>query len=601
MGKITKDDFSKMDLEELVNQLNNAMEIAHLGMYEWDVENDIVNFNEQGYIIAGISPEDFNHNMSFIIQNILHKDSKEDFINAIKAVKNNKAIANNVYRLNRPDGKEYWIEFKSRIICQNGQVVKLVGVIMDVTERVINTRHLEENVNFIKMLIENIPSPIFYKDVQGLYRHFNRYFEKFLGLEKEEILGKTVYDVAPDELAKVYDKADKELMESKGKQVYESFIEDADGNRRNVIFRKSAHLNEKGDIEGLIGLIQDVTPLRKAEEELKRIYKAQETLMKFNQTIMSYDNEKSFLHDILTDFMRVFEQVATGILLEVDEEGIVSLYDSHGLAVIDKAAAMKYEDSYIYKITRGEHNKIHVLNEIDFSEFPSDDPGLEIVKNNPLKSNIFIPILYEGEIKWFFVYAAVDKGAFDEEDCILAEYIRTEMDVIIKTFKLLQKTLQMARYDGVTGLMNRVYFDESIRALMEAKRCSSCHIVLIDVDDLKLINDVLGHDKGDYYLSYIGSLSRKFFSVDTMWGRIGGDEFAAAIPEIPREELEKRMEEMRIAYERHIFENTDGEIKSSFSYGIATSQRDGNTYKELLKAADKRMYIYKHFHKKNKI
>lgn len=600
MGKITKVDFSKMDLEELVNQLNNAMEIAHLGMYEWDVVNDTVSFNEHGYIITGICSDNFDHNMSFIVENVIHEDSKEDFINAIKAVKKNKVIANNVYRLNRPDEKEYWIEFKSRIICHGGQVVKLVGVVMNVTERVINTRLLEENVNFIKMLIENIPSPIFYKDAQGLYRHFNKYFEEFLGLEKEQILDKTVYDVAPEELAEVYDKADKALMASKDKQVYESMVEDADGNRKNVIFRKSAHLNEKGDIEGLIGLIQDVTPLRKAEEELKRIYKAQETLMKFNQTIMSYDSEKKFLHDILTDFMRVFEQSVTGILLEVDEDGIVSLYDSHGLIMIDKTAAMKYEESYIYMITRGQHNKIHVLNEIDFSQFPSDDPGLEIVKNNPIQSNIFIPLMYEGEIKWFFIYAAVEKNAFNEEDCILAEYIRTEMDVIIRTFKLLQKTLQMARYDGVTGLMNRVYFDESIKMLMERKRCSSCHVVLIDVDDLKLINDVLGHDKGDYYLNYIGRLSRKFFSMDTLWGRIGGDEFAAAIPEMPREELKKRMEEMRAAYEQHISENTHGDIKTSFSYGIGTSQRDGDTYKALLKAADKRMYIYKHFHKKNK-
>jgi PAS domain S-box-containing protein len=52
-------------------------------------------------------------------------------------------------------------------------------------------------LTFLKTLIDAIPSPIFYQDISGLYLGCNRAFEEFLGLKKEKLVGKSVYDVFP--------------------------------------------------------------------------------------------------------------------------------------------------------------------------------------------------------------------------------------------------------------------------------------------------------------------------------------------------------------------------------------------------------------------
>lgn len=107
---------------------------------------------------------------------------------------------------------------------------------MDITEEIQNKRKLEMELNFVKTLIDIIPSPVFYKNREGFYKYFNSAFQNALGLTREQIFNKTVYDIVVKERADIYKKADDELMNSKGKQVYETKFLHADGTLRDVIF-----------------------------------------------------------------------------------------------------------------------------------------------------------------------------------------------------------------------------------------------------------------------------------------------------------------------------------------------------------------------------
>ena len=123
---------------------------------------------------------------------------------------------------------------------------------------------------FFQSLINAITLPIFYKDKNGNYLGCNKAFEKFLGRPREKIINKTIYDLSPKDLAEVYEAKDKELIESKGIQEYESSVEHADGTRSNVLFKKSTFKDEKGDVSGLIGIIIDITEKKQAEYLLVR-------------------------------------------------------------------------------------------------------------------------------------------------------------------------------------------------------------------------------------------------------------------------------------------------------------------------------------------
>ena len=118
-------------------------------------------------------------------------------------------------------------------------------------------------------MIDAIPYPVFYKNAAGRYLGCNRAFEQDLGLARGRILGKTVYDFAPRELAEQYQQADQELLEKPGIQTYESSVAYADGSRRKVVFNKATFQDAEGKVAGLVGTIIDITERKRAEEQLR--------------------------------------------------------------------------------------------------------------------------------------------------------------------------------------------------------------------------------------------------------------------------------------------------------------------------------------------
>ena len=130
---------------------------------------------------------------------------------------------------------------------------------------------LRERETFLNTLLEAIPIPVFYKDKEGRYLGFNKAFEGFFGETRERLIGKTVFDISPPELAEIYHTRDNELIEKGETQTYESQVKNVDGQLRDVIFNKAAFTNRKGKIGGLIGGILDITEQKTAEKEREKM------------------------------------------------------------------------------------------------------------------------------------------------------------------------------------------------------------------------------------------------------------------------------------------------------------------------------------------
>jgi len=125
----------------------------------------------------------------------------------------------------------------------------------------------ENALGFQQQLLNAIPVPVFYKAKDGRYTGCNKAFEEFFGMESEKFIGKTVFEIAPEEIAKVYDDKDQELLNSPGSQIYEFVVKKEDGNNRNVIFHKATFTDINGLVSGLIGAVLDITDRRKIEGE----------------------------------------------------------------------------------------------------------------------------------------------------------------------------------------------------------------------------------------------------------------------------------------------------------------------------------------------
>jgi PAS domain S-box-containing protein len=128
---------------------------------------------------------------------------------------------------------------------------------------------LNSQADFSQNLIDLIPSPIFYKNIEGEYLGCNRAFAGFFGKVRSDIIGKTVYEMGPKEIADKYFEKDRELFEHPGMQVYDWKAKNSNGVIRDVVFYKATFPDNGGKVGGLIGVMVDVTERKKAELALR--------------------------------------------------------------------------------------------------------------------------------------------------------------------------------------------------------------------------------------------------------------------------------------------------------------------------------------------
>ncbi|MDP1994595.1 MAG: PAS domain S-box protein, partial [Ignavibacteria bacterium] len=167
----------------------------------------------------------------------------------------------------RKDGSEYDVEVHLQLIDSEIGLVFL-AIVNDITERKRAEETLIERENFLNTLLDAIPIPVFYKDNNGRYLGVNKAYETFFGTSRNELIGKTVFEISPPELAEIYNAKDIELLENGVNQQYEFQIKTKKDLIRDVIFNKAVFTGNSGKVEGLIGTILDITERKQAEKTL---------------------------------------------------------------------------------------------------------------------------------------------------------------------------------------------------------------------------------------------------------------------------------------------------------------------------------------------
>ncbi len=153
-----------------------------------------------------------------------------------------------------------------------------------------------------------------------------------------------------------------------------------------------------------------------------------------------------------------------------------------------------------------------------------------------------------------------------------------------------EKLEYLSLHDKLTGLYNRVLFEEEMKRLQNSREYPIT-MMSCDVDGLKIINDTMGHDKGDTLLKNCAELLKKSMRECDILARIGGDEFASILPstdQIIGETILKRIEENVAIYNR-----ANQELPLSISLGIVTVLDKKKILSQALQEADESMYHQK--------
>lgn len=141
----------------------------------------------------------------------------------------------------------------------------------DISEKKASEREVHNQLAFLNTLINTIPSPIFYKDTNGLFQGCNRAFERMIGIRSRALVGLPWHEIVPNEEALQNEEDDHRLLEGEKFRTHEDTLTAADGRLRNVIMSKSVYPDASGHMAGLVGVITDITEMKEMEKKLRRL------------------------------------------------------------------------------------------------------------------------------------------------------------------------------------------------------------------------------------------------------------------------------------------------------------------------------------------
>jgi diguanylate cyclase (GGDEF)-like protein/PAS domain S-box-containing protein len=406
-------------------------------------------------------------------------------------------------------------------------------------------RNMDE---FIRQLINIMPNPAFFKDTQGLYQGTNPAFEKLLGLPKNDIIGKAIGDVAPDEIVHKHQEHDQALLANPGHQVYEAPLQAWDG-EHHVIFIKTTYKRPDGTIGGIIGILKDMTQRLRAEEEL-------EQLRKFSDSTVQTMTEGLVLTD--SDGKFTFVNPAASLMLgytpsEMADREVASFIPKDQHAILRRAdekrtkgISDRYELVFLHK--NGSRHTFLV----------SGGPRVQ-----GAQSGGTLAVLTD----------ITDRKAMEEE--IRALSLRDELTTLYNRRGFM--TLAEHQLKTASRLKKRIA------------------LLYLDVDNLKRINDAGGHKLGDRALAELAFILKKSFREADIIGRLGGDEFSVLAMEttmMNTDVLVDRLQEKLTLFNSR--SSAEAGFSLSISVGVFAREPDHPaTVEEMLSRADLLMYEQK--------
>ena len=154
---------------------------------------------------------------------------------------------------------------------KNGKITAGIEVVRDISRHVQAEEAVKHHAQFLQTLIDTIPYPVFYKDSKGAFLGCNQAFEECTGLSRSMVIGRRVHDFLPADLAEMYDRTDRELLENPGVKTYESVISCGNRERRDAIFKKATYVDTDGATSGIVGVVVDITEQKQAELAIREL------------------------------------------------------------------------------------------------------------------------------------------------------------------------------------------------------------------------------------------------------------------------------------------------------------------------------------------
>ena len=217
--------------------------------------------------LTGYNADEMLGNKALTWNELIHPLDKEQVSQTISLAIKHKAPYEIVYRIVDRDKNVKWVMETGRgVYSEGGSTNYLEGFIMDITGEREARQQVEFQTYFLRRIIDTIPFPMFYKDIEGKYLICNSSFAEFHEKPIEEILGLTVFDLFDQGQASTIHNNEQELYKTRKAQVFETELLFPSGKRINAVFHKNIVYNLENEPIGVVGIYFDITERVRAEQ-----------------------------------------------------------------------------------------------------------------------------------------------------------------------------------------------------------------------------------------------------------------------------------------------------------------------------------------------
>jgi diguanylate cyclase (GGDEF)-like protein len=220
-----------------------------------------------------------------------------------------------------------------------------------------------------------------------------------------------------------------------------------------------------------------------------------------------------------------------------------------------------------------------------------NDPALRhLQRREELHIDAIAPLAAGGELLGLVILEGVDTTS--PQFRRMLQLLANVSALAIKNARLFQRIAEMARHDGLTGLLNHASFQERLREMVDFAQCTQQPLVVImsDVDCFKSINDSFGHPVGDQVLREVGRTWRQVAPEGSLVARYGGEEFVCAVSGIDLAAAADLAEALRQTIETLPLTFDKGILTVTASFGVAQLGQPARNATELIRLADDALY-----------
>jgi len=543
------------DLQRVGQGLAEAQALAHLGSWEMDFATRKVRWSDETYRIFGLDKDNFDPTMD-AIWNLAHPEDRERAERAFNSALAEGAPYSLAHRISRHDGSVGHVLARGSFATgKDGVPASAMGTLLDITPLKETEAALRTREQTLHAMSDASHDAIIMVDGEDTVLFWNRAATKLFGYTEQEAMGRKLHPLV-------------------------SLETDA------AAARHSFHRFARTGSGQAVGTVREFTAVRKDG-----------TTFPVERSVSAFALDGQwYAVGILRDITRrieareKLESYARRIAL-ASEAGGVGVWEWN---LLTDELIWDARMRQIYAIKPGEFSGLYRAwaSRVHPEDLPEAEATLGALRTEGGDwKHEFRIVLPDGDLRHIRVAARARKDKNGQVTSIVG------INRDITEQRLAERELtRLATRDSLTGLFSRGHFMElGARAVEHAKRYGEpISVLMFDADRFKAVNDTFGHDAGDAVLRAMAATAAETLRQVDVLGRIGGEEFAAVLPQADAEQAMLVAERLRSAIAARQVNIGSGEpLSVTVSIGVSVFDQASASLETMLKDADAALYAAK--------